>query len=100
MSLDLVNMCWGALGILETKGLLRAHSLVMVPSILVMSGFVGIHAHIPMLLNVYNGFSAMTFAAGLGPHNIKFNFASSMLTTFILGSMLGILFGQASQTTE
>jgi len=100
LSADLVDVCWGALGILETKGLLRQHSLVMVPSFLFMAGFVGVHIHIPPVLNVYNGFSAATFATGLGPHQIKFSLASSMLTTFILGTMLGILFGQAGQTTE
>lgn len=100
LSADVADMCWGALGVLETRGLLRQHSLVMVPSFLFMAGFVGVHIHIPLVLTLYNGFSAVTFATGLGPHHIKFNLASSMLTTFILGTMLGILFGQAPQTTE
>lgn len=100
MTMDLVDMCWGAMGILETNGFLARHSLVMVPSFLIMAGFVGVHVHIPLVVNVYNGFSAMTFAAGLGPRNIKFNFASSLLTTIILGSVLSILLGQAQQTPE
>ena len=100
VSLDLVDMCWGAMGMLETKGLLRQHTLVMVPSFLFMAGFVGIHIHIPLVLNLYNGFSAMTFATGLGPHSIKFNLASSVMTTFILGTMLGLLFGQPTEVAN
>ena len=100
ISMDLVDMCWGAIGMLETKGLLRQHSLVMVPSFLFMAGFVGIHIHIPLVLNLYNGFSAMTFATGLGPHSIKFNLASSVMTTFILGTMLGLLFGQPTEVAN
>ncbi len=66
---DLFDVCWGAFGVLQTKTLFRQHSMVTMPSLLGMAGFVGIHVHVPFMLNIYNGYSAITFAAGLGPQH-------------------------------
>ncbi|MFO8133529.1 MAG: hypothetical protein R6U10_06345 [Thermoplasmatota archaeon] len=96
---DLFDICWGAFGVIETKTLLRQHTMVTMPSVLGMAGFVGIHVHIPMVLNIYNGFSAITFAAGLGPHSINFNLASMALFGFFLGGTLGAMLGGAGGGT-
>jgi hypothetical protein len=94
LSFDLIDMCWGVFGMLETKGILRHHTMAIMPSFMCLAGFVGVHIHIPMVLNIYNGFSAMTFAVGLGPHSINFNLATSTLLGFILGGITtGILAG-------
>jgi hypothetical protein len=88
LTFDLVDVCWGAFGMLETKGLLRNHALIGVASFMAMAGFVGIHVHIPLVIDVYNGFSAMTFAAGLGMHSINFNLATVGLLSFVMGGLL------------
>lgn len=90
---DFFDVCWGAFGVIETKTLFRQHTMVTMPALLGMAGFVGIHIHIPFVLNIYNGFSAITFAAGLGPHNINFNLATMALFGFFLGSTLGAMIG-------
>lgn len=90
---DLFDVCWGALGVLQTKTLFRQHTMVTMPSLLGMAGFVGIHVHIPFVLNIYNGYSAITFAAGLGPHSIDFNLATMALFGFFLGGSLGAMLG-------
>jgi len=90
---DLFDVCWGAFGVLQAKTLFRQHTMVTTPSLLGMAGFVGIHIHIPFVLNIYNGFSAITFAAGLGPHSINFNLATMALLGFFLGGTLGALAG-------
>lgn len=69
---DLFDICGGLVGIINTKNLIRQHSLVTIPSVMGMVGFVGMHIHIPFILNIYTGFSAMTFAAGLGIHTVDF----------------------------
>lgn len=90
---DLFDVCWGAFGVIQTKTLFRQHSMVTMPSLLGMAGFVGIHVHIPFVLNIYNGYSAITFAAGLGPHSINFNLATMALFGFFLGGTLGAMIG-------
>lgn len=69
---DLVDVCWGLFGVVDAKNFLRGHSLVTMPGFMCLAGFVGIHIHIPLLLNIYTGYSAMTFAAGLGFHDVTF----------------------------
>jgi len=89
-SYDLIDMCWGAIGIVETQGLVRTHTLITIPSVLLMGGFIGIHIHVPMLLDIYHGYSAMTFAVGLGFHSINFN-PLLIYFGFALGLALGLL---------
>ena len=91
LSFDIVDMCWGVLGILETKGLLRTHTLVAIPSFMCLAGFVGVHIHIPLVLDIYNGFSAMAFALGLGIHGIDFNLPSFALLGFIAGGLFMVV---------
>lgn len=88
LAFDLVDVCWGAFGMLETKGLLRNHALIGVASFMGMAGFVGIHIHIPLVLDMYNGFSAMTFAVGLGMHSVNFNLATVALLSFVAGGLV------------
>mgnify|MGYP001033652279 FL=1 len=97
---DLFDICWGAFGVIQTKTLFRQHTMVTMPSLLGMAGFVGIHVHVPLVLNIYNGFSAITFAAGLGPHSINFNLATMALFGFFLGGTLGTLVGGAGGTSN
>ena len=88
MSFDLADMCWGAFGMVETKGLLRTYTMAAAASFMTLAGFVGIHIHIPFLLDLYNGFSAMTFAVGLGMKYINFNLATFSLLSFIVGVLV------------
>jgi len=85
---DLADMCWGAFGMVETKGLLRTHTLAAVASFMALAGFVGVHIHIPFVLDLYNGFSAMTFAIGLGMRYINFNLFTISLLSFVLGALV------------
>lgn len=72
----------------ETKGLLRTHTMAAVASFMALAGFVGVHIHIPFILDLYNGFSAMTFAVGLGMKYINFNLATFSLLSFVVGALL------------
>ncbi len=85
-SYDFANAAWGALGVVEVKGLLRSHTMVMVPSFMTNIGFVGVHIHIPMLLDIYHGYSAFTFAIGFGMKSVTFN----VLGFFIIGIIIGM----------
>ncbi|HDH81858.1 MAG TPA: hypothetical protein ENF91_02050 [Thermoplasmatales archaeon] len=88
LSFDLADMCWGAFGMVETKGLLRTHTMAAAASFMALTGFVGVHVHIPFLLDLYNGFSAMTFAVGLGMKYINFNLVTFSLLSFVVGALL------------
>jgi len=88
LSFDLIDMCWGLFGVLETKSLLRSHTLATIPSFMCLAGFVGMHIHIPLVLDIYSGFSAMTFAVGLGIHGINFNLLTMALLGFVLGGLV------------
>ena len=68
--IDLVDLSGGLIGIVNARNVLRQHALVTMPSVLGLGGFVGMHIHIPFILNIYTGFSAVTFAAGLGIHTV------------------------------
>ncbi len=85
-SYDFANAAWGALGVVEVKGLLRSHTMVMVPSFMTNIGFVGVHIHVPMLLDIYHGYSAFTFAIGFGMKSVTFN----VLGFFIIGIIIGM----------
>ncbi|MCD6223081.1 MAG: hypothetical protein J7K12_05305 [Thermoplasmata archaeon] len=85
-SYDFANAAWGALGVVEVKGLLRSHTMVMVPSFMTNIGFVGVHIHIPMLLDIYHGYSAFTFAIGFGMKSVTFN----VLGFFVIGIIIGM----------
>lgn len=99
-SFDLMDMCWGVFGVLETKGLLRNHALATIPSFMCLAGFVGIHVHIPFILDLYNGFSAMAFAVGLGLHTINLNLATATLLGVVIGALIGqIIFGSTGSET-
>jgi len=67
---DLFDICGGLVGIINIKNVLRQHSFVTIPNVMGMIGFVGVHIHIPLILNIYTGFSALTFAGGLGIHTV------------------------------
>ena len=67
---DLFDICGGLVGIISTKNVIRQHSFVAIPSAIGMIGFVGVHIHIPFILNIYTGFSALTLAGGLGIHTV------------------------------
>jgi hypothetical protein len=69
---DLIDVCTGLVGIINTKNLIRQHSFIAIPSIIGMVGFVGMHMHIPLILNIYTGFAALTCAGGLGIHTVDF----------------------------
>lgn len=69
---DLIDVCWGLVGVVDTKNFLRGHSLVTMPGFMFLAGFVGAHIHIPLFLNIYTGYSAMTYAAGIGFHDVTF----------------------------
>ena len=68
--MDLFDICGGLVGVISIKNALRQHSFVAIPSVMGMVGFVGVHIHIPFILNIYTGFSALTFAGGLGIHTV------------------------------
>ncbi len=84
---DIADMCWGAFGMVETKGLLRNYHLTAFASFMALAGFVGVHVHIPFVLDLYNGFSAMTFAIGLGMRSINFNLLTVSLLSFVMGAL-------------
>lgn len=71
-SMDLFDICGGLVGIINTKNVIRQHSFVAMPSVMGMIGFIGVHIHIPFILNIYTGFSALTYAGGLGIHTVDF----------------------------
>ena len=69
---DLVDVCWGLVGVIDTKSFLRGHSLVTMPGLMCLAGFIGTHIHIPLFLNIYTGYSAIAYAAGIGFHDVTF----------------------------
>lgn len=89
LKFDIADACLGAFGMVETKGLLRTHTLSAVASFMALAGFVGVHIHIPLVLDIYNGFSAMTFAVGLGMRNIEFNLGAISLMSGLFGLIIG-----------
>jgi hypothetical protein len=67
---DMLDIAWGMFGVVDSSGLLNRHSMVTFPGYLCLAGFVGYNVKLPLLLNTYYGYSAMTFAAGLGFHTV------------------------------
>lgn len=68
--MDLFDIRGGLVGIISTKNVIRQHSFVTIPGIMGMIGFVGMHLRIPFILDIHTGFSALTFAGGLGIHTV------------------------------
>jgi hypothetical protein len=69
--IDLVDVCWGALGIISTRGVLGQHSLVCIPSIIFLAGFVGYSVKFPVAYHIYSGYSVMAFSADIGIHDFQ-----------------------------
>ena len=65
---DLVDVCWGSVGVLNTKRLFTSHSFVSMPGFMGMVGFVGVSLKFPMTMHIFTGYAALTFAFGLGIH--------------------------------
>ena len=96
LSYDFVDSCWGGLGMVEAKGLARDHMLLMMPGMMMNIGFIGTHVHIPALMDVYHGYSMLTFAAGLGMKSITFN----SFGFFIIGLIIGIVAAYLIQSSS
>ncbi len=69
--IDLIDICWGALGIVNAKGTLGTHAFVCMPSYMFMAGFVGYSVKFPVAYHIFTGYSVMTFAAGIGIHDFQ-----------------------------
>ena len=70
--IDFVDICWAVLGVLSTEGLLANHAFVGMPSSMCIAGFLGYSIKFPLALHIFTGYSVMTFAAGLGIHDVSF----------------------------
>lgn len=90
-SADIINACWGVFGIVETDGMVRQHILFAVPCFMSIIGFVGTHIRIPMVLDYYDGYAALTFALGLGLHSISLSPPTMILLGLLGGIILGIV---------
>lgn len=66
--IDLVDMCTGLFGIVNTRGLYVKHTLVSLFGLAGLVGFVGTSVKLPFLMHIFNGYSAMTFGIGTGVH--------------------------------
>ncbi|MEA2054509.1 MAG: hypothetical protein U9O96_05265 [Candidatus Thermoplasmatota archaeon] len=69
--IDLVDVCWATLGIINTQGLLGVHNLLCIPSFMILAGFVGYSVKLPIAYHIFSGYSVMTFAAGIGFHDFS-----------------------------
>ena len=67
-TLDFVDICGGSLGITNTKGIFSNDTLITFPGIVGLLGFVGYRIKFPFLMQVYTGFSVVTFGFGFGIH--------------------------------
>jgi len=69
--IDFFDTCWGMFGVVSTEGLLTQPCLGM-PSIMCLAGFVGYSIKFPLTMDIFTGYSAMTFAIGVGIHDVSF----------------------------
>ncbi len=69
---DFFDVSWGLLGMVNSKGLLVEHSMSTFPGFVCLTGFVGYNVKLPLFAGVFSGYAAMTFAAGIGFHNVIF----------------------------
>lgn len=67
---DFFDAAWGLLGVVDSKGFLNEHQLVTFPGFMCLTGFVGYNVKLPLFVHTYMGYSAMTFAAGIGTHAV------------------------------
>ncbi|RLF31699.1 MAG: hypothetical protein DRN07_06625 [Thermoplasmata archaeon] len=67
---DFFDVSWGLLGVVDSSGLIVQHQLVTFPGIMCLVGFVGYNIKLPLFLNGFWGYSAVTFGAGLGFHTV------------------------------
>jgi len=65
-TLDFADFCGGLVGVTTASGLLSNTTLITFPGIVGMIGFIGYRIKIPLLMNIYTGFSVVTFGLGLG----------------------------------
>lgn len=70
--IDFIDMCWGMFGVVSTSGILTSHAFVGMPSIMCLAGFVGYSIKFPLTMHIFTGYSVMTFAVGLGIHDVSF----------------------------
>ena len=71
---DLIDICGGLFGIINAKGVFAQNILISTFSIAALAGFVGHSIKIPLLMHIFNGYSAVTFGMGLGIHIKKIGF--------------------------
>jgi hypothetical protein len=67
---DFFDVAWGLIGVVDSWGLMNHHSVVTFPGIMCLTGFVGYNIKLPLFVHNFWGYSAMTFAAGLGVHTV------------------------------
>ena len=95
-SYDFFEACYGGVGVVEAKGLARTHTLVTVPGFMMNIGFIGVHIHVPMMLDIYHGYSALTFAVGFGMKSVTFN----VLGFLIIGVIIGLVIASLIQSSS
>jgi hypothetical protein len=66
--IDLLNIYTGLFGVTFSDGLFSSHMMMNLLSVNAMLGFVGTGVKIPLIMNVFAGYSAVTFSMGLGFH--------------------------------
>lgn len=69
--IDVIDVCWGTLGIINVQGMLGNHAFVCMPSYMFMAGFVGYAVKFPLSYHIFSGYSIATFAAGIGIHDFQ-----------------------------
>ena len=66
--IDLVDVCSGLFGIVNARGIFVKDTLISLFSLAGLVGFVGTSVKIPLIMHIFNGYSAMTFGMGAGIH--------------------------------
>jgi hypothetical protein len=69
--IDLVDVCWGTLGIINARGMLGTHAFVCMPSYMFMAGFVGYAVKFPLSYHIFSGYAVATLAVGMGIHEFQ-----------------------------
>lgn len=67
---DFFDAAWGLIGVVDSRGLFNEHSLVTFPGFMCLTGFVGYNVKLPLFAHNFVGYSAITFAAGIGVHTV------------------------------
>ena len=63
---DIFDVCGGLFGVTTTSSRFSNNTLITFPGIVGMLGFVGYRIKFPLLMQIYTGFSVVTFGLGLG----------------------------------